>query len=129
VAIERPSGLVVETLVAVGHPVVPIHPSVVKARRPRYRAAGGKSDPGDAYMLADILRTDGHRCRALTPLSDQLEALRTMVRGRDDLVAVRVATANQRDNLLESFWPGGAVVFADVDSPIALAFLARYPSP
>ena len=38
---------------------MPIHPNVVKACRPRYRAAGGKSDPGDAYMLADILRTEG----------------------------------------------------------------------
>ena len=64
---RAPSGLIVETLVAAGHPVVPIHPNVVKACRPRYRAAGGKSDPGDAYMLADILRTDGHRFRPLMP--------------------------------------------------------------
>ena len=57
IAIERPSGLIVDALLAAGHPVIPIHPNVVKACRPRYRAAGGKSDPGDAYMLADILRT------------------------------------------------------------------------
>lgn len=49
IAIERPSGLIVEALIQAGHPVVPIHPNVVKACRPRYRAAGGKSDPGDAY--------------------------------------------------------------------------------
>ena len=59
IAIERPSGLIVDALVEAGHTVVPIHPNVVKACRPRYRAAGGKSDPGDAFMLADILRTDG----------------------------------------------------------------------
>ena len=129
VAIERPSGLVVETLVAAGHPVVPIHPNVVKACRPRYRAAGAKSDPGDAYMLADILRTDGHRVRPLAPVSDELRALRALVRGRDDLVAARVAMANQLRGLLESFWPGAATIFADVDSPIALAFLARFPTP
>ena len=73
-----------------GHPVVPIHPNVVKACRPRYRAAGGKSNPGDAYMLADILRTDGHRFRPLQPCSDEIKALRALVRGRDDLVAERV---------------------------------------
>jgi transposase len=129
VAIERPSGLVVETLIAAGHPVVPIHPNVVKACRPRYRAAGAKSDPGDAYMLADILRTDGHRFRPLAPLSDELRALRALVRGRDDLVAARVAMANQLRGLLESFWPGAAAIFADIDSPIALAFLARFPTP
>jgi transposase len=29
----------------------------------------------------------------------------------------------------DGFWPGAAAIFADVDSPIALAFLARYPTP
>ena len=129
VAIERPSGLLVETLLAAGHPIVPIHPNVAKACRPRYRAAGGKSDPGDAYMLADILRTDGHRFAPLLPASDEIKALRALVRGRDDLVATRVALANQLRSLLDSFWPGGAAVFATIDSPIALAFLARYPTP
>jgi transposase len=129
VAIERPSGLVVEALLAAGHPVVPIHPNVVKASRPRYRAAGGKSDPGDAYLLADLLRTDGHRFRPLAPCSDEIKALRALVRGRDDLVVTRVALANQLRSLLEGFWPGAAAIFADVDSPIALAFLRRYPTP
>jgi transposase len=129
IAIERPSGLIVDALIEAGHPVIPIHPNVVKACRPRYRAAGGKSDPGDAYMLADILRTDGHRFRPLTPASDDVRALRALVRGRDDLVAQRVALANQLRSLLESFWPGTAAIFARIDSPIALAFIARYPTP
>lgn len=129
IAIERPSGLVVDTLIAAGHPVVPIHPNVVKASRPRYSAAGGKSDPGDAYLLADLQRTDGHRFRPLRPASDEIKALRALVRTRDDLVAERVALANQLRALLDSFWPGAAAIFADVDSPIALAFLQRYPTP
>lgn len=129
VAIERPSGLLVETLIEAGHLVVPIHPNAVKACRPRYRAAGGKSDPGDAYMLADILRTDGHRFTPLRPCSDDIKALRALVRGRDDLVATRVVLANQLRSLLDSFWPGAAAIFAAIDSPIALAFLARYPAP
>ena len=128
-AIERPSGLIVDALIDAGHPVIPIHPNVVKACRPRYRAAGGKSDPGDAYMLADILRTDGHRFRPLLPLSDDIKALRALVRGRGDLVAQRVALANQLRSLLESFWPGAAAIFAAIDTPIALAFVARYPTP
>ena len=129
IAIERPSGLIVNALVAAGHPVVPIHPNVVKACRPRYRAAGGKSDPGDAYMLADILRTDGRRFRPLTPCSDEIRALRALVRTRDDLVVQRVALANQLRSLLEGFWPGAAAIFAEIDSPIALAFAERYPTP
>jgi transposase len=129
VALERPSGLVVDTLLEAGFRVVPIHPNVVKATRPRYTAAGGKSDPGDAYLLADLLRTDGHRFRPLQPLADETRALRALVRGRDDLVAQRVALANQLRALLERFWPGAAAIFAEVDSPIALTFLTRYPTP
>jgi transposase len=129
IAIERPSGLIVDALLAAGHPVIPIHPNVVKACRPRYRAAGGKSDPGDAYMLADILRTDGHRFRPLVAVSDEIKALRALVRGRDDLVVQRVALANQLRSLLEGFWPGAAAIFADIDSRIALAFIGRYPTP
>jgi transposase len=129
VAIERPTGLIVDSLVEGGFTVVPIHPNVVKATRPRYSAAQGKTDAGDAYLLADLLRTDGHRFRVLTPLSDETKALRGLVRLRDDLVEQRVALANQLRCLLEQFWPGAAAVFADVDSPIALDFLDRYPTP
>jgi transposase len=129
IAIERPSGLVVDTLVDGGFAVVPIHPNAVKASRPRYSAAQGKTDLGDAYLLADVLRTDGHRFRTLTPLSDETKALRGLVRLRDDLVSQRVAAANQLRNLLDGFWPGAVAIFADVDSVIALDFLDRYPTP
>lgn len=129
IAIERPSGLIVDALVDAGHEVFPIHPNAVKASRPRYRSHGAKSDASDAYLLADLLRTDGHRWRALAQQSDAIRALRALVRSRDDLVAARVAAANQLTSTLQAFWPGAACIFADVASPIGLAFLRRYPSP
>ena len=129
IAVERPSGLLIDTLVEAGFEVVPIHPNVVKSSRSRYRTSQAKDDRSDAYLLADLLRTDGHRFRPLLPLSDEIKALRSAVRGRDDLVAQRVALANQLRALLESFWAGAAAIFADIDSPIALAFLERYPTP
>ena len=129
IAIERPSGLLVDALVQAGFEVVPIHPNAVKASRPRYRSHGGKSDASDAYLLADLLRTDSHRFKPLAAQTDEVRALRALVRGRDDLVAARVQVANQLRALLESYWAGAAEVFADVDSPIALAFILRYPTP
>jgi transposase len=129
IAIERPSGLIVDSLIEAGHPVFPVHPNAVKAMRPRYRSHGAKSDASDAYLLADVLRTDGHRFRRLAPQSDAIRALRALVRGRDDLVSARVEMANQLRSLLESFWPGAVAIFADIDSPIALAFVQRYPTP
>lgn len=129
VALERPSGLLVDTLVEAGFRVVPIHPNALKATRPRYSAALAKSDAGDAYILADLLRTDGHRFRVLLAPADATRALRAAVRTRDDLVATRVALANQLRSLLESFWAGAAAIFAGLDSPIALAFLESFPTP
>lgn len=129
IAIERPSGLLVDVLVEACFVVVPIHPNIVKACRSRYSTVHAKSDPGDAYLLADLLRTDRHRFDSLRPLSDEIRALRAMVRGRDDLVAERVAVANQLRSLLESYWPGAVTIFAAIDSPIALRFVQRYPTP
>lgn len=128
-AIERPDGLLVDTLVDAGVRVVPIHPNKLKAARERYSSSGAKSDPGDAYALADLLRTDGHRFRELTPLSEATKALRALVRTRDDLVKARVALVNQLAAQLAVFWPGAAAIFNRLDSDIALAFLERYPTP
>lgn len=129
VAIERPNGLLVDTLVRAGHPIIPIHPNVLNACRPRYRAARTKSDPGDAYILADVLRTDGHRFERLRPDSDASRSLQALVRTRDDLVGERVRTLNRLRALLDSFWPGACAIFAELDSKICLAFLNRFPTP
>jgi transposase len=129
VAIERPDGLLIERLLDAGLSVIAIHPNQVAAMRPRFSAAGGKSDSFDAFVLAELARTDSHRFRVLVPDSDQTKALRALSRAREDLVAHRVALANELRAQLECFWPGAAQIFADVDSPIALAFLKRYPAP
>jgi transposase len=129
VAIERPDGLLVDRLLEAGFAVLPIHPNKLKATRPRYEASGGKSDGFDAFVLAELARTDSHRYRALRPDSDETKALRAMTRTREDLVAARVRLANELRAQLDAFWPGAARLFADVDSAIALAFLERYPSP
>lgn len=128
VAIERPDGILVERLLAAGLRVLAIHPNQVKAARPRFAVAHGKSDRFDAYVLAELARTDVHRFRALVPDSDETKALRALTRVREDLVGVRVELANQLRAQLQAFWPG-ALIFDDVDSGISLAFIARYPSP
>jgi hypothetical protein len=129
VALERPDGLLIERLLDAGLAVVAVHPNQVKAMRPRYRVAAGKSDGFDSFVLAELARTDSHRFRILVPDSDRTKALRAMTRAREDLVGTRVALANQLRDELACFWPGASKVFCAVDSPIALAFLRRYPTP
>ena len=129
VAIERPDGIVVDRLLDAGLIVIAVHPNQAKAARERYSVAHGKSDRFDAFVLAELARTDVHRLRAIRPDSDQTRALRALSRTREDLVQARVALANQLRAQLEAFWPGARRVFSELDSPIALAFLERYPSP
>ena len=128
-ALERPEGLLVGRLLAGGICVLAIHPNQVKAARERFRAAAGKSDRFDAFVLCELARTDRHRLPALAPCGDETLALRALCRTREDLVEARVGLANQLRAQLDCFWPGAKRIFADVDSPIGLAFLDRYPAP
>ena len=86
VAIERPDGPVVEALLEAELTVFVIAPNTVKSLRGRYGSAGNKDDRFDAYMLADVLRTDYARLRPLTRDSDATITLRMTVRARQDLV-------------------------------------------
>jgi transposase len=129
VAIERADGLLVDRLLEADHEVVPIHANAFHAARPRCEGAGSKSDVGDAYRLADLLRTDRHRLRPLRPLDQATRELQALVRLRDDHVKARVAATNQLTALLGQHWPGAAASFARLDSEIALTFLERYPTP
>jgi transposase len=129
VIIEKTSGLVVDRLLAAGHPVVPVHPTAFYAARPRWGASGAKSDPGDSYKLADYLRTDGHRLRRLEPADPGLRELQALVRLREDQVRARTAATNQLWAMLGNYWPGPRDLFCSLASPIALAFLTAYPTP
>jgi transposase len=127
VAIERPDGPLVEAMVDAGLRVL-VTPRQVKALRSRYGASGAKSDPADALLLADVLRTDGHRLAPLTYDSEPTKVLRALSRARKDLVETRVALVNQLHAQLERCFPGAIGLFAELHSPIAVAFLRRYPT-
>ncbi len=128
VAIERPDGPVVDALLEAQLTVFVIAPHQVKNLRSRYGSAGNKDDNFDAYVLADTLRTDRSRLRPLTRDSDATLTLRMTVRARQDLVAARVAMANQLRAHLQTTLPGVIGLFRDIDSAITLKFLTRFPS-
>lgn len=128
VAIERPDGPVVEALLEAGLGVVVVSSRAVGALRTRYGSAGNKCDRSDAFVLADCLRTDGHRWPSLQPDSPATVTLRSHVRARKGLVETRVAVANQLRAHLAITFPGAVGLFRDIDSPVSLRFLERFPS-
>jgi transposase len=126
VAIERGDGPVVDALLAAGVTVVVITPRQIKNLRSRYGSAGNKDDRFDAYVLADVLRTDRARLRPLIPDSPATVTLRQACRARQDLVRHRVAVSNQLHAHLLSVFPAMVGLFHRLDSAISLAFLARF---
>lgn len=126
IAIERPDGPVVDALTDANFDVVVVVSRSVKAFRERYATSGSKSDRGDAYVLADCLRTDGHRWPSLQPDTPATTTLRAHVRARADLVVTRVAVTNQlRAHLLINF-PGAVGLFSDLDGKTSRRFLRRF---
>jgi transposase len=129
VAIERGDGPVVAALLEAGLTVFVIAARQVTALRNRYSTAGNKDDRFDAYLLADVLRTDRHRLTPLSTDSDGTVGLRMLIRARADLVKARVAAHNQLRAHLQLAHPGVVGLFHQLDSKISLAFLTRFPTP
>ncbi len=75
-----------------------------------------------------MLRTDGHRLAALTPDSEPTRVLQALSRTRKDLLKARVALTNQLTAQLERAFPGAIGLFHELHSPVAIAFLRRYPT-
>jgi transposase len=126
VGIERPDGPVVEALLQAELTVLVIPPGQLKNLRSRYGSAGNKDDRFDAYVLADVVRTDRRRLRPLVRDTEATTALRSLVRTRKDLVSHRVGVANQLRAHLQTVFPAAAGLFHDIDSEISLAFLERF---
>jgi transposase len=129
VGIERPDGPVVDALRQAGLTVYVIPPGQLKNPRSRYGSAGNKDDRFDAYVLADVVRTDRRRLRPLLVDQPVTTALRQTVRARRDLVAHRVAVANQLRAHLQICFPGAVGLFRDIDSDTTLRFLERFATP
>jgi transposase len=126
VGIERGDGPVVDALFQAELTILVIAPGQLKNLRSRYGSAGNKDDRFDAYVLADVTRTDRHRLQPLVRDSAATTAMRTTVRARRDLVAHRVGAANQLRAHLQLVFPGAASLFAEIDTAISLSFIERF---
>jgi transposase len=126
VGIERGDGPVVEALLGARLPVFVIAPGQVRSLRRRYGSAGNRDDRFDAFVLADVVRTDRARLTVLAPDRVDTVALRRLCRARKALVEHRVAVANQLRAHLETALPGVVGLFSALEARISLAFLAQF---
>jgi len=129
IGIETDRGLLVAALRAAGHVVVPINPRAVSRYRDRHAVSGAKSDPGDALVLAQIMRTDRAVHRVLPADTEAVMALRVLARAHQDAVWARQQTGNRLRSLLREFFPAALQAFPSLHSRTALTVLAAAPDP
>jgi hypothetical protein len=97
--------------------------------RERHSTSGAKSDPGDAFVLAELARTDGHNHRPVAGDSELAEAIKVLARAHQSLIWTRRRQLNQLRSTLREFYPGALEAFEDLGSWDALAVLAIAPTP
>jgi transposase len=129
VGIETDRGLFAAALVAAGYQVFTVNPKSVSRYRDRHAVSGAKSDPGDAKVLADLVRTDRHNHRPAVPDSDLAEAIKVLARAHQSMIWNRRRQANQLRSQLREFYPAALAAFDDLTSAEALEVLRLAPEP
>jgi len=130
VGIETERGPWVQALLAVGYVVYPINPMQVARYRERHSTSGAKSDPGDAHLLAEIIRLDRAHHRPVAGDSEIAEHVKVAARAHQTMIWSRVRQVNTLRSLLREYYPAALAAFGtDLASPDALAVLAAAPTP
>jgi len=103
VAIETGRGLLVAALRTGKRPVFAINPLAAARYRDRHGVSRKKSDPGDALVLANILRTDMPMHRPMPDDSGLAQAIAVLARAQQDAVWNRQQLVNQVRSLLREY--------------------------
>ncbi len=129
VGIETDKNLIVVALQGAGFTIYPINPRAVARYRERHGQSGKKSDPGDAFVLADILRTDRHHDRPLPAISDAGLAVKALARQHQEAIWALHQTLSRLRSVLLEFYPQALQAFPILKHKAALAILGAAPTP
>lgn len=128
IGIETPQNLLVDFLLLWGYPVFSIHPSSMKSFRKRYRPTNARDDAHDAYVLADVMRTD-HACwKSVQRGSELTHKITLLVQDHYHLIQQHTATHNAFKQTLKNYYPEYLHFFKDVSCLASLAFITSYPN-
>jgi hypothetical protein len=129
VGIETDRGPWVQALIAAGYVVYAVNPVQVARYRERHGTAGAKSDPGDAHVLAEIVRLDRAHHRPVAGDSAVAEHVKVAARAHQTMIWTRQRSVNTLRSMLREFYPAALVAFDDLAGRDALAVLAAAPDP
>ncbi|HEX8969988.1 IS110 family transposase [Oryzihumus sp.] len=129
VGIETDRGPWVAALVAAGYTVYAVNPAQAAQYRARHGVAGAKSDPGDAHVLAELVRLDRAHHRPLAGDSALAEHVKVLARSHQNMIWARQRQTNLLRSMLREYYPAALVAFEELGGRDALAVLAAAPTP
>src|SRR4051794_13833136 len=129
IGIETDRGLWVDAVTAAGYQVFAVNPLAAARYRDRHHVSGAKSDPSDAKLLADLVRTDRHNHRPIAGDTSAVEAVKVLARAHQSLIWARTRHANALRSTLREYYPAALEAFEDLADRDALAILGRAPTP
>jgi Transposase/Transposase IS116/IS110/IS902 family len=126
---ETDRGPWVAALIASGYLVYAVNPLMVARYRERHNVSGAKSDPGDAHVLAEMVRLDRAHHRRAAADSTVAEEVKILARSHKSMIWARQRQANGLRSLLREFYPAAVALWgADFDR-YAAAILIAAPTP
>jgi len=129
IGIETDRGPWVTALVASGYQMYAVNPLSVSRYRERHSVSGAKSDAGDAWLLADLVRTDAARHRKVAGDSPAAEGIKVLARSHQRLIWERNRSVLRLRSLLREYFPAALEAFPKLAGPDTLELLARAPGP
>lgn len=107
--------------------VVP--PTTVKSNRKRFSSSGARSDPSDALVIADSLRTDHGRLQPWRPdslLTRQIQAKVSLI---NHLTGSTTRLSNRLRAVLLRYYPAVLNMFSSWPTKVGLEFVRAFPTP
>ena len=130
VGLETAHNLLIDFLWARGYrQVYVLPPNVVKSSRGCYRQSGARTDQSDAFVIANLLRTDRTRLHAWCPDSALTCQMRTKVSWIFHLTHQQTQWSNRLRAVLLRYYPTAVEIFGHLTSQIALEFIGVFPTP
>ena len=115
VGIETDRGLWAQALVAAGYGCS----RSTRCRPPvtgNDSVSGAKSDPADAHLLADMVRTKAHQLRPVARTATQAQAVKVVSRMHKTLIWERTRTMQRLRHALRDYFPAALEAFEDLDA-------------
>ena len=129
VCLEQSRGALLSMLLQFENFVLyPVPPQAAAKLRQAFYSSGAKDDPRDAELLLEILQHHRRHLRRLTPDTVEIRKLQLLVADRRDLVDEKTRHKNRLTDRLKQYYPQVLQWFDDLDAPVALDFLERWPT-